>query len=158
MPFGFGGRGGRGGRGGGKGGRGGFKKMMCNFMEQMGINVAEVKEQWKEGGCDTEDACGWAKKDWKLKRVEIVSVPTDVLEACPGQLLLPSIELMNGTHWPWKAGCVLTLAQEAGADFENLPIEMINVPVDQELKGKSSMKMTVPLKVHDHAVASEQVH
>jgi hypothetical protein len=73
-------------------------------------------------------------------------------------MLLPSIELFNGTHWPWKAGCVLTLAQEAGADFENLPVEMINVPVDQEVKGKSSIKMTVPLKVHDHAVASDQIH
>jgi hypothetical protein len=130
--------------------------MIYNFMEQMGINVEDISKQCQEGAGEMPD-CGWNKKDWKLKRVEVVSVPDHVLEACPGQMLLPSIELHNGTHWPWKAGCVLTLAQEAGADFENLPIEMVNVPVDQEVKGKTSIKMTVPLKVHDHAVASEQV-
>lgn len=43
MPFEFcAGRGGRGGRGNGRGGRGGFKKMVCNFMEQMGLNVDDI--------------------------------------------------------------------------------------------------------------------
>lgn len=73
-------------------------------------------------------------------------------------MLLPSIELRNGTHWPWKAGCVLTLAEEASASFENLPIETINIPVDSLVPGKGTIKITVPLKIHDHAVASDNVH
>ena len=101
---------------------------------------------------------GWAKKDWKLKRVEVVSVPENVLEACPGQMLMPSIELRNNTHWQWKTGCVLTLAQEASDTFESLPIEMVNVPVDQQVQGKTNVKMTVPLKVHDHAIVDNKIH
>jgi hypothetical protein len=73
-------------------------------------------------------------------------------------MLLPSITLKNGTHWPWKAGCVLTLAQEASEGFENLPIEMINLPVTDFVPGQSNIKLTVPIKIHDHALFSDKVH
>lgn len=156
QPFGFGGRGGRCGRG----GRGGFKRMVGQFLEQMGLNLEDVTKKFQgfqaEGA--SEDMCGWAKKDWKLKRVEVVSFPQHVLEAVPGQMLLPTIELKNGTHWPWKAGCVLTLAKEAAEGFENLPIETVHVPITQPVAGKGTIKLTVPLKVHDYALGNDTVH
>lgn len=105
QPFGFSGRGGRCGRG----GRGGFKRMVGQFLEQMGINVDDVTKKFHNEKADGE-GCGWAKKDWNIKRAEVVECPQQVLEATPGQMLLPSIVLKNGTYWPWKAGCVLTLA------------------------------------------------
>ena len=73
-------------------------------------------------------------------------------------MLLPTIILKNGTYWPWKAGCVLTLATEASANFETLPIEPVSVPITDFVQGQGNVKITVPLKVHDHAVASEKVH
>ncbi len=79
QPFGFSGRGGRCGRG----GRGGFKRMIGTFLEQMGINMDDVTKKFQGEG-SAEDVCGWAKKDWKLKRVEVVSFPQQVLEAVPG--------------------------------------------------------------------------
>jgi len=157
QPFGFGGRGGRCGRG----GRGGFKRVIGQFFEQMGLNVDDITNKWKgesKGEGSVEDVCCWAKKDWKIKRVEVVSFPQQVLEAAPGQMLLPSIELRNGTHWAWKAGCILTLAKEAAEGFENLPIEMIHVPITQPVPGKGSIKLTVPIKVHDYALASDTVY
>jgi len=128
QPFGFGGRGGRCGRG----GRGGFKRMVGQFLEQMGINMEDVTKKFHEKAEGGEGCGPWGgKKGWNLQRAEVVEIPQNVLEALPGQILLPSIVLKNGTHWPWKAGCTLTLAQEAAADFENLPIEMVSVPVNE---------------------------
>jgi hypothetical protein len=137
-----------------------MKKMMCQFMEQMGLNVEDVEGQFQQfqdqnKGKKNSD---WCHKNWNAIRAIPVTVPDHVLEAQPGQILLPAIEVQNGTHWPWKNGCVLTLAQEAAETFENLPIEMINVPVDFEVRGKATFKMQIPLKVHDHAVASDNTH
>ena len=153
--FSFTGRGSRygGGGRGGCGGRGGFKKVVGQFLEQMGINVDDVVQKFQEGG-----AGDWCKKDWSLQRAEIVEYPQEVLEAYPGQTLLPTIVFRNGTQWPWKAGCMLTLAQESEAGFENLPIEIINVPVTESVQGKSNIKLSVPLKIHEYAVASDVVH
>ena len=61
--------------------------MIGQFFEQMGLNVDDITKQWKgesKGEGSVEDVCGWAKKDWKLKRVEVVSFPQQVLEAAPG--------------------------------------------------------------------------
>jgi hypothetical protein len=129
QPFSF--SGGRGGRC-GRGGRGGFKRMVGQFLEQMGIDVESVTKKFEK---NEDGGNGWCKKDWSNKRSEIIECPQYVLVASPGQTLLPSIILKNGTHWPWKAGCVLTLAQEASVDFENLPIEMVNVPVTDQVPG-----------------------
>ena len=125
----------------------------------MGINFEDVKEQFQQAKAQGKgkDGNDWCNKNWNAIRAIPMSVPEHVLEAFPGQMLLPAIEVQNGTHWPWKYGCVLTLAQEAADTFEQLPIEMINVPVDFEVRGKATFKMQVPLKVHDHAVASDTV-
>ena len=117
-----------------------MKKMMMQFMDQMGINVEDIESQFNQYQAQAPNqgkSNEWCKKDWNAIRAIPVSIPDHVLEAFPGQMLLPSIEVQNGTHWPWKYGCVLTLAQEAADTFENLPIEMINVPVDFEVKGSS---------------------
>ena len=53
---------------------------------------------------------------------------------------------------------MLTLAQESEAEFANLPIECFNVPVTECVQGKGTIKLSVPLKIHDYAVASDDVH
>jgi len=62
-------------------------------------------------------------------------------------------EVLNDTHWPWKAGCSLTLADEQ-ADME-LPIEVFNLPIDQEVKGKTAAKFQVPLTMAPHMIADD---
>lgn len=124
-PFQFAGPRGRCGRG-GKGGPGPFKRMIGQFLEQMGLNMEDVTKKMQEGG----KGCGWNKQAWKCKRAEIVECPESILEGNPGEILLPSITLKNNTAWPWKQGCFLTLANEAGQGIENLPIEMVKVDVD----------------------------
>lgn len=151
-PFGFGGRGGRCGRG-GRGGHG-FKKMVGQFLEQMGMNVEDVTKKFQEN----TGGCGWNKQNWQEKRAEIVTFPEDVLEAQPNQMLLPAIQLKNGTAWPWKYGCTLTLANEAGEGIENLPIEMVNVPIDHQVVGHGIVNLSVPLKVRENAIAEDKVH
>jgi len=71
-----------------EGGCGGKKKMFKQFLEQNGVDVEEIKKQffgnteWKKN--DGNEGCGWARKDWNLKRVEVVDYPQHVLEGSPG--------------------------------------------------------------------------
>jgi len=129
---------------------GGAEAWKKKFQENGGC---EMFKKFQEGG-----AGDWCKKDWSGQRAEVVEYPQEVLEASPGQTLLPTVVFRNGTQWPWKAGCMLTLAQEAEAAFENLPVDIIHVPVTESVQGKSTIKLTVPLKVHDYAIASDFVH
>lgn len=64
------------------------------------------------------------------------------------------IEVQNDTFWPWKAGCTITLADEQ-ADFE-IPIEIFNIPIEQEVKGKASATFQLPLTMAQHIVADDQ--
>jgi len=124
----------------------------------MGLNLEDVTKKFHCNMGEGNEGCDWAKKDWKLKRVEVVEFPQQVLEGAPGQILLPNIVLKNGTHWPWKAGCTLTLAQEASEGFENIPIEMVSVPVNDAVSGQGTIKLTVPLKINDHAIYGDKVY
>jgi hypothetical protein len=76
-----------------------------------------------------------------------------VIEAGPGQTVFEEIEILNDTFWPWKQGCTLSLHDEQ--DFSGLPIEPICVPVDEDVKGKTSIKITVPISVLSNQIADE---
>ena len=83
----------------------------------------------------------------------MVAKPEGILEACPGSSLIEEIEILNDTFWPWKPGCALTLHEEQS--FTECPVEIINVPIDQEVKGKQSVKISVPLTILSHIQADE---
>ena len=62
---------------------------------------------------------------------------------------------MNETLWPWKKGCTLSLHDEQS--FNECPVELINVPINFEVKGKSAVKISVPLTVLPHIQADENL-
>jgi len=102
-------------------------------MEKMGMTIPEeMQESWAFMG---GKRCGGqgGEKPWKKKRAVVISQPTDVLEAAPGQTLIPTIEIRNGTHWSWKDG--VFLGMDESVELANLPIEVVNVPINFEVKG-----------------------
>jgi len=82
-----------------------------------------------------------------------VKKPEGVIEASPGQTVFEEIEILNDTFWPWKQGCTLSLLDEQG--FEGLPIVPIYVPITDDVKGKTSVKITIPLTVQAVFFADE---
>jgi hypothetical protein len=91
-----------------------------------------------------------------MLRAVILNKPTDVFKVAPGQEFSFDIEVMNDTYWPWKSGCQVTLAEEQSSI--TIPVYTFAEPVTQEVRGKSSVTVKVPLKVLDYAVASENVY
>ena len=129
-------------------------------MEKIGVQMPEGK---------LEDMMHQAKQEWgfagprcgggghggmKKQRAIIVSKPTQTLEASPGQTILPSIEVKNATHWSWKKGCFLGM--DENVEIAGLPIEVVNIPIDFEVKGQETFKIQVAIKIHDHVFASDK--
>jgi len=131
-----------------------FGEKMNEFGDHMKNFTPEAGQAW-DAGCNFGKNFGadGEGNSWKLLRAKIVSKPESVLEASPGTALIEDVEVLNDTYWPWKPGCSLTLAEEQS--FEELPIEIINVPVDQEVKGKTNMKISVPLTILPHIQADD---
>jgi|DEB19_MinimDraft_2_1074335.scaffolds.fasta_scaffold57591_2 hypothetical protein len=123
--------------------------MVNKFMEKLGAEMPEGAEEamkkaqeWGFGGA----RCGGGGA-WKKQRALLISKPNGVLEASPGQMLLPSIEMKNGTAWAWKQGCFLGM--DESVDIAALPIEVVNVPINFDVKGHETFKIQVPIKVLD---------
>lgn len=152
--FGRGGHGGRGGRGGcGRGGRGGpFKHMLNQFMNNFGQSD-EFKQKFEQftKECGNKDWNFNGKKDWKEARAVCTRKPEEVLELAPGAAEIVEIEVLNDTYWPWKYGCTLTLADEQPST--EIPIDIFQVPVEQEVKGKASATFSVPITMAPYIVA-----
>jgi len=117
-------------------------------------NASELGQEtnWKASGADGE----YINHSWNAQRAVLQTKPEGVLEACPGSALIEEIEVLNDTFWPWKQGCTLTLHEEQ--EFTECPIEIINVPVDQEVKGKQTLKISVPLTILPHIQANDTVY
>lgn len=117
----------------------------------------EHAKDWKpEFGQNFGKGCNWGKyggenNSWKSLRAVLIKKPEGILEACPGTSLIEEIEIENQTYWPWKQGCSLTLAEEQS--FDEIPIEFITVPIEQEVKGKSKLSICVPISVLPHLKA-----
>jgi len=79
--------------------------------------------------------CHGGNQVWKEKRAVVVKKPEDVIEAIPGQCIITEIEVLNDTFWPWKYGCQITLDDSQTEDV--LPIEVFNIPIEKEVKGKN---------------------
>lgn len=136
------GRGGRG-RGGCHGmgrGAGGFPPMVQEFLNKMNmgnLTPEDLKQKCKEfsgqkggfGGCH-------GRRDWKEVRAIIKRKPDEVIQLTPGVTKFVEIEVLNDTHWPWKYGCVLTLADDQ-VEAE-IPIQTFSLPIDQEVRGKQT--------------------
>jgi len=109
-----------------------FKKMMGGFLGKFD------KSECKQG-----------KGEYKLRRAVIVSNPEGVLQCAPGSVCLHDIEVMNKTHWGWKKGVFLGL--DSSVEQSEMPIELVNLPVDQKVEAMENLKMTVPISVLPNA-------
>lgn len=168
-----GGRGGRGGRGRGRGGpcgmgRGGFggpamaEQMFGKFNEwkqwandnpeDAKKKMQHCKDQWKDFGGKKD----WCKKDWKVSRAIVQRKPEEVIKIMPGMTEIVELDILNDTHWPWKPNCNITLAEEQPSVI--LPIDVFSIPVEQDMKGKTTGTFQVPLTMLPHVVADDTVY
>jgi len=118
-----------------------------------GEDWSKFKQQFGGGHCGGWNQWHHGKPAWKEARAVIKNQPKDVIELQPGQTQIVELEVFNDTHWPWKPGCTLSLADEQ-AETE-LPIEIFNLPVEQDVKGKSPATFQIPLSMANHIVADD---
>jgi hypothetical protein len=76
-----------------------------------------------------------------------------VLEGQPGTILMPTIEIKNATHWSWKQGVFLGV--DESANFTKMFIELVHQPIDFEVKGQETFKLTVPIQITANAQDSD---
>lgn len=120
---------------------------------QMKENWKQMKQDWKQqhghehrgGFGGHRGGCG----GHRVRRAMLQKQITEVLECQPGCVVLQEIEVQNKTNWPWKEGCFLSLSSDV--DQTNMPIELINVPVDQKVEADQILKITVPVCVLESA-------
>lgn len=122
-----------------------FKDMIGGFLNKMGIDTQELRGhhcprgEWK------------GKGEYKLRRAQIISNPDNELVCLPGTVVLHDIEIKNNTHWGWKKDC--TLGLDSSIEQSDMPIELVNIPMDQIVCAMETFKMTVPITVNEDAKA-----
>lgn len=121
-----------------------WKHMVGGFLDKMGFD----KSEWKGHH-------GHQKGEYKKKRAVIVSNPDTVLECRPGCVVLHDIEVKNNTHWGWKQG--VFLGMDSSIEQTNMPIEVVQVPVESKVEAMQNLKMSVPITVLDSAKPSDEV-
>jgi len=145
----------------GKGGDGNFNPE--EFGKKMGELGKQFGEKWQNNtaGAGPCGSGGWnfeGKQGWKHARAVIKRKPEQVFELAPGCTEIAEIEVFNDTYWPWKQGCTLTLADEQPDGCE-MPLDVFQVPVDQEVKGKTGITISVPITMGAHVIAdANKVH
>jgi len=120
-----------------------FKGMVGGILQNMGVDT----KNW-EKGCN-------GKGEYKKKRAVIVSNPDVVLEIQPGCVILHDIEIKNNTHWGWKKG--VFLGMDSSVEQKDMPIELVNVPVDSKVEAMETLKMSVPITVLESAKPSDEL-
>ena len=144
-------------------------RVIKRFCKKVGANPCEFSPEdfAKAFGKEEDlakmfgDPAEWQKKFalgkvWNQKRAVIVKKPEGVIQAFPGQTILSELEVLNDTKQAWKPGCHITISdQQTETD---LPIQIFNVPITAEMKGKHQEKIEIPLTVPDHMVAGAKVY
>lgn len=120
-----------------------MKNLVGGFMNKMGMQTDGCNRPGKGFGCGK----------YKLQRAIIVSNPQEVLQCQPGCVVIHDIEMKNNTSWGWKEGC--TLGLDSSIEQVNLPIEAVNIPVDQKVEGMSNIKMSVPFTIKENAMPGD---
>jgi hypothetical protein len=131
--------------------------MIGKFAEKMGMNADNIQgEDWQKFGRQFR-GCHGGNQAWKQKRAVIVNrKPEGIVEAIPGECVIYEFEVLNDTYWPWKPGCQITLDEHQTEDV--LPVEVFNIPIEKEIKGKHQEKIEIPLTILDHMVGGDKVY
>ena len=95
-------------------------------------------------------------KVWNQKRAVIVNMPEGVIEVIPGQCFVAELEVLNDTKAAWKPNCSITLSEDQTESV--VPIQIFNVQIDNEVKGKHQEKVKIPLTVPDYMPAGDKVY
>jgi hypothetical protein len=85
----------------------------------------------------------------KMKRAMLIS-KSELLEGCPGSIVVAEIEVKNCTHWGWKKGVFLGMDTEQ--NLEGMPIEVVQFPIEQDVKSFEVLKLAVPISIVQDAV------
>lgn len=117
-------------------------------------NPEEWKQKWENCAGDKQQWNFQGKHDWKVARAVCQRKPEEVLELVPGMTETIELDILNDTHWPWKPNSTLTLADEQPND--ELPIEVFNLPVEQEVRGKATVTFSVPITIGQHVIADNE--
>jgi len=138
------------------------------------IDWAKIKQEWREKHGDNWENFDWckAKREWrqqngfgghrqhggahKVRRAVLMKKIEQEIQCMPGCVQLQEVEVQNQTNWPWKQGCFLSLASEV--DQATMPIELINVPVDEKVEANQVYKITVPICVLDSAKPTDGLY
>ena len=111
----------------------------------------QKKMQWCSNPQNWKNFNG--KHGWKEARAVCTRKPEQALQIAPGMTQIIELDVLNDTHWPWKSGCTLTLADEQPGD--EMPIEIFSLPIEQEVRGKSSATVQVPITMAQHMIADD---
>lgn len=140
----------------------GKEMMNGKFGGQCGGNPDEMMKKFMGGMMGGKCGGDWKKNmgEWKNKRAVVVNKNHEkVMTILPGQTQFAEIEVMNGTQWPWKQGCFLGMDDAKQGDEEtNMPIEPVRVDIPMHVAGNETIKLTVPISVHEHFPTSAKEH
>lgn len=138
-----------------------WKGMVGGFLNKMGVDTSNTDNWQKEDWCKAKHACkeqwrqmkGCGKGEHKKNRAVITSNPDVVLECQPGQIVFKEIKVTNNTHWGWKQGMMLCLDQSV--EQKDMPLEILNIPVEEKVEAMGTLTMNVPITVADNAQPTE---
>jgi len=101
-----------------------------------------MKEQWANAQEGKGKMPGY---NYIKKRATFVSGtdPEVVYLIAPGATQFIEVEIENGTHWPWKQGCWLGMAdlEEGSEEAAFMPIEHVYVPVTFDVPAQHKFKI-----------------
>jgi hypothetical protein len=102
---------------------------------------------------------GMGPGGYMKKRAHFVSGtdPEIVYSMAPGSTQFVEIEVKNCSHWSWKQGCFLSMA-EASYTEVFMPVELVYVPVNFDVPTQHSFKLQVPIKALENAEADGKIH
>ena len=130
-----------------------FTKLIQEYSAHIGANkdhmIVENKE--RRSGADGEPL----NQAFNEQRAIIQEKPEDVIEIAVGSTQQAEIQVFNDTYWPWKKGCKLA------SEIEQVgcPIEPISVLIEDQVRGKQPLKISVPLTIKaDYAGSDNSVH
>jgi len=111
-------------------GRGGMRHFAHAMAAMLGRN----------GGFDETEAQEneWAfhgekRSKWSEQRALVLNKPSAPVVCRVGELTFVTVEIQNGTKWPWKQGCVLSVSPKQTAALRGLVVN--SVAIDCDVRG-----------------------
>ena len=130
-----------------------FTKLIQDYSTHIGANKDQmiVENKERRSGADGEPL----NQAFNEERAVVQEKPEGVIEIAAGSTEQAEIQVFNNTYWPWKKGCKLA------SEIEQVgcPIEPVSVMIEEQVRGKQPLKISVPLTVKaDFAGSDDTVY